>query len=111
MSLEVRYATSNKEKNHGTEIILIQKEVKCKMVKVLVGVISAAIIVIGMMSFLDIGTQITWTTYLGIPLVILIGSAGVAFITRRFEAIIAGVILSILLPVLIDTVKSVLSTL
>jgi len=43
--------------------------------------------------------KIQWTTYLGMPLIILMGSVGVAFISKRFEAIIGGVIIGALWPV------------
>jgi len=67
--------------------------------KAIVGIIVVALTLVSMMPFLDIAVKIEWTTYLGIPLIILTGSAGVAFVTNRFEAIIGGVLLSVLWPV------------
>lgn len=55
------------------------------------------ILVICALPFLAPEIKIEWATYLGMPLVILLGSAGVAFIARRFEAIIVGMVISILL--------------
>ncbi len=81
------------------------------MGKVLIAVLVALLLVISSVPFVELGTKIQWTTYLGIPLVILTGSAGVAFICRRFEVVIVGMILSALWPVLIDAAKSILTTL
>lgn len=81
------------------------------MVKGLVTVLIIMILGISIAPFIELGTKIQWTTYFGIPLVILIGSVGVAFISRRFEAIIGGVVISALWPVLLGTVKSILSSL
>lgn len=71
----------------------------------LVGILTLLIISIGVLFFLEPEVQIEWTTYLGIPLVILAGSAGVAFISKRFEAIIGGMIISALWPALIEVIK------
>jgi hypothetical protein len=79
--------------------------------KKIIGILVALILVVSTFPSLDISTQITWTTYLGIPLIILTGSAGVAFVTKRFEAILLGALLSILWPVLFGIVRSVLATL
>ena len=62
------------------------------------------IMLISMMPFLDPATKIEWTTYFGMPLIILTGSAGMAFITKRLEAIICGIMLSALWPVVLDMV-------
>lgn len=78
--------------------------------KKIVGVIMIVIIIIGLLPFLDIASKIQWTFYLGIPLIILIGSAGVAFITKRIEAIIGGIIIAALFPVILEVINSVLST-
>jgi hypothetical protein len=64
------------------------------------------ILIIGAIPFLGLDTKITWTVYFGIPLIILTGSVGAAFITKRIEAIIAGVILSAFWPVFIDLLKA-----
>jgi fucose permease len=61
---------------------------------------------IGMMPFLDPATKIEWTTYFGMPLIILTGAAGTAFITRRFEAIICGAVLSALWPAILGVALS-----
>lgn len=77
-------------------------------------IVTALIIVItaiGMAPFLGIGAKIEWAAYLGVPLVILTGSAGAAFVTRRFEAIIGGVVISALWPVIYETARSVLGSL
>ncbi len=79
------------------------------MVKQIVGALTLLMIVIGSIPFLDPGTKIVWTTYLGIPLVILAGSVGVAFISRRFEAIIFGILAAALLPFFLEEFKSALS--
>lgn len=79
--------------------------------KTIVIALIIAITAIGMTPFLGIGAKIEWTAYLGIPLVILTGSAGAAFITRRFEAIIGGIVISALWPVLYETARSVLGSL
>jgi len=76
--------------------------------KSVIGIVVTLIILVGMMPFLDAVSKIEWTTYLGIPLVILAGSAGTAFMARRFEIIIGGVILSALWPVIFDMALSCL---
>lgn len=70
--------------------------------KAIIAAIVGIMMLIGMMPFLDPTTKIEWTTYFGMPLIILTGSAGTAFITKRFEAIICGVVLSALWPVILD---------
>ncbi len=65
------------------------------------------IAVIVSIPFLSPDVKITWTMYLGMPLIILMGAAGAAFITRKIEAIIAGIVLSVLWPVLIELAKAV----
>lgn len=72
--------------------------------KGIIAAIVGVILLIGMMPFLDPATKIEWTTYLGMPLIILTGSAGITFITKRFEAIICGVVLSALWPAILDIV-------
>ena len=49
-------------------------------------------------------TQIEWTMYLGIPLIIVFGSAGLAIVTKRIEAIVGGIVIAALLPVLIGSI-------
>ena len=65
------------------------------------------ILVICAIPFIGPEVKIEWTTYLGMPLVILMGSAGVAFISKRFEAIIGGIIIGALWPVLLEAIKAV----
>jgi uncharacterized MnhB-related membrane protein len=77
--------------------------------KKIIIIITGIIVLVGSLPFLDIASKITWTTYLGIPLIILTGSAGVALITRRFEAIIGGAVVSALWPVLFEIMRSALS--
>jgi len=74
------------------------------MGKILV-ILALIITVIGIFS--GPAAQIEWTMYLGLPLVIFGGSIGVAFITSRFEAIICGIVLAALWPVLIEAVQLV----
>ena len=69
--------------------------------KAIIGIIVLAILLVGMMPFLNTASKIEWTTYLGIPLIIFTGSAGTAFVTKRFEAIIGGAVLSALWLVII----------
>lgn len=76
--------------------------------KAIVGIIVIVIILVGMMPFLDTASKIEWTTYLGIPLIIFTGSAGTAFVTERFEAIIGGAVLSALWPVICGMILSCL---
>lgn len=74
--------------------------------KVIIGIIVGIIMLVGMIPFLDTATKIEWTTYLGMPLIMLSGSAGIAFVTKRFEAIICGVVLSALWPIIYDLALS-----
>jgi len=67
------------------------------------GILALAIMIISMIFFIAPEVRIVWITYLGIPLVILTGSVGVAFITKRFEAIICGMVISALLLVLFQS--------
>ena len=76
--------------------------------KAIVGIIVIVIILVGIMPFLDTASKIEWTTYLGIPLIIFTGSAGTAFVTKRFEAIIGGAVLSALWPVISGMILSCL---
>lgn len=68
-----------------------------------IGILTLVVIIIGI--FFGPAAQIEWTIYLGLPLVIFAGSVGVAFITRRLEAIILGMVIWALWPVLIEAVK------
>lgn len=64
--------------------------------KAIIGILVVVLMLICMMPFLDTASKIEWTTYLGIPLIILAGSAGTAFVTKRFEAIVGGAVLATL---------------
>ena len=55
--------------------------------------------------------EIEWTAYLGIPLVIFFGAAGITFITKRIEAVIAGLVLAALWPVLWEFFQTAVSSL
>lgn len=76
--------------------------------KAAVGIIVIVIMLVGMSPFLSAASKIEWTTYLGIPLIIFTGSAGTALITKRFETIIGGVIISALWPIIYEMVLSYL---
>lgn len=73
--------------------------------KATAGILMMVILVICIVPFIGPEIKVEWTTYLGMPLVILTGSVGIAFISKRFEAIIGGMVISALWPVLIETVK------
>ncbi len=75
--------------------------------KAMAGILMMIILIICALPFIGPEVKIEWTTYLGVPLVILIGSAGVAFISKRFEAIIVGMVISVLWPTVIELIKSV----
>ena len=74
--------------------------------KAIIAVIVGIIMLVSMVPFLDLATKIEWTTYFGMPLIILTGSAGTTFITKRFEAIICGVVLSALWLAILDMALS-----
>lgn len=77
------------------------------MVQKIAGILMTIILVIGLLPLIGPEVKIEWTTYLGMPLVILLGSTGVAFIGKRFEAIIGGMVIGVLWPVVIEIIKSV----
>ena len=56
-------------------------------------------------------TQIEWTMYLGMPLIIVFGSAGIYFVTKRLEAIIGGMMIAALWPVLFESFRTALAAL
>jgi len=64
-----------------------------------------AMALVGSIPLLSLATKIELTTYLGIGLVILTGSAGMAVVSKRFEAILGGVIIGALWPVVFETIK------
>ncbi len=53
--------------------------------------------------------EIEWTVYLGFPLVVFLGGVGLTFITKRFEAVIAGMVLAVFWPVIWDLLKAAIS--
>lgn len=71
---------------------------------VIVGILTLILMIIGI--FFGIEAQIELTVYFGIFLVIFAGSVGVTFITRRFEAMICGLIIGALWPVLLEAIKA-----
>jgi len=79
--------------------------------KRIIAILMLAMVIIGAVPFVEAGTKIVLTTYMGIPLVILTGSVGMAFLSKRFEAIITGIILSALWPVIAQLLHSVVSNL
>jgi hypothetical protein len=72
--------------------------------KVIIGICTLVVILIG--ALFGLAAQIEWTAYIGVFLVIIAGSAGVAFIIRRFEAIILGAVIAALWPVLLEAIKA-----
>lgn len=64
-----------------------------------IGILTLIVIIIGVFSGPE--AQIEWTMYFGMPLIIFGGSVGLTFITGRLEAIIAGMVIGALWPVLI----------
>jgi len=81
------------------------------------GIIMLVILVIGSIPLIGLATQIEWAFYLSIPLILLMGSAGVAFLTKRIEVLIGGVVITallsallpVVLPLFIESFKSALS--
>ena len=71
------------------------------LAKILMAIITA----IGFMFFLSFAVKIEWTIYIGIILIVLTGSVGIAFIVIRIEAIICGVIVSVFIPVILELLK------
>ena len=67
------------------------------------GILVMLILLVGIIPFPP-EAKIEWTVYLGMPLVILTGSAGIAFLSKRIEAIIGGIILAALWPVLLKMI-------
>lgn len=72
----------------------------------IVGILVLLILIVGIIPFAP-ETKIEWAVYLGMPLIILSGSAGMAFITKRVEAIICGMVLAAFWPVFIEIIQSV----
>jgi hypothetical protein len=77
---------------------------EAKMMAKVIGICTLIVILIGV--FFGTEAQIEWTMYLDLPLVILAGSAGVAFITSRFEAIICGAVIAALWPALLEAIEA-----
>ena len=67
--------------------------------KKIFGIITLVLIIIGLVFGRE--TQIEWAVYLSIPLAVLFGAAGMAFFQRRIEAIIGGMVIGALLPIIL----------
>lgn len=80
------------------------------MGKALIGGLILLLLVISRVPFIDPGTKIQWIMYFGIPLMIIMGSAGATIVTKRIEAVIGGIMIGALWPVLLDVIKSILIT-
>lgn len=78
--------------------------------KTILAILIIVVTAVSMAPFLEVSIKIEWITYLGIPLVILAGSAGAAFLTKRFEAIIGGSLLAVLWPELYESVITTLGS-
>ena len=72
----------------------------------IVGILVLLILIVGIIPFAP-ETKVEWTVYLGMPLIIFSGSAGIAFISKRIEAIICGMVLAAFWPVFIEIIQSV----
>ena len=81
------------------------------MGKLIAAILVVAVFLVSVLPFEELSTRVEATTFTGIPLMILAGSTGVAYVTKRLEAIVAGVVLSALWPVLVRMLESVLATL
>ena len=81
------------------------------MGKALIGGLIILLLLISRLPLIEPGIKIQWIMYLGIPLMIVMGSAGITIVTKRIEAVIGGVVMSALWPVLFDVIKSILITL
>ena len=77
--------------------------------KKIFGFVALALVAIGLVFGRE--TQIEWTMYLGMPLIIVFGSVGIAFVTKRLEAIIGGVVIAALWPVVFESFKTALAAL
>ncbi len=77
--------------------------------KKIFGIFALALVFIGLVFGQE--PQIEWTMYLGIPLIIVFGSAGVAFVTKRLEAIVGGMVIAALWPVVFESFKTALAAL
>ena len=86
------------------EGILSTYRVNLKKMNKVFYVVAIILTIIGLL--FGIEAAIKWTIYLGMPLIIFAGSAGVAFVTKRLEAIIIGAVIAALWPVLFEALKS-----
>lgn len=77
--------------------------------KIIFPILALIITLIGIVFSLE--TQIEWTLYIGIGVVIIFGSAGFAFLVHRLEAIFGGLILAAFWPVLWEAFQTAISTL
>jgi hypothetical protein len=81
----------------------LKTEVKVDLGRIL-GIFILLILIVGIIPFTP-ETKIGWTVYLGMPLIIFLGSAGIAFICKRIEAIICGMVMATLWPVFIEIIQ------
>lgn len=70
----------------------------------IVGAIVFAMLGVGSLPFIGAATKIERLSWLAIPLVVLAGSAGLTMYTKRVEAVLGGVVLAALLPVLLNNI-------
>ncbi len=74
------------------------------------GVLVVVLFIIGL--FLPFGQELELTLYLGIFLAILFGSAGVAFVTKRIETLVGGLIIGAIFaafgPTILENLKEAL---
>jgi hypothetical protein len=76
--------------------------------KKIISIIIAVITSICLLPWLNPEIKIQWTIYLGIPLIILAGSTGIAFVTKKIEAVIGGMIFAAISPEMINLLSSLL---
>lgn len=75
------------------------------------GVLVVVLFIIGL--FLSFEQELELILYLGIFLAIIFGSAGVAFVTKRIEALVGGLIIGTIFaafgPTILETLKESLA--
>lgn len=89
--------------------IKLLNEVDNNIMKFIFTILTIILVLIGLLFGKE--TQIEWTTYLGICMVIVFGSTGLAFLIKKFEAIIGGIILAAFWPILWESFQTATSTL
>ncbi len=67
------------------------------------GALTIAILIIRFIPFIPLEVKIEWITYLGIPLIILVGGGALAFIRNIFIALIMGAVAFAFFQALIQT--------